>query len=35
MPRETYYNPVERGFERDIRKRLDYWNNLRAKKQGE
>ena len=35
MPRENYYNPVERGFERDIRKRLDYWNNLRAKKQGE
>jgi putative ATPase len=31
MARETYYNPVERGFERDIRKRLDYWQNLRAK----
>lgn len=31
MPRREYYNPVERGFERDIRKRLDYWKKLREK----
>ncbi len=32
MKRERYYYPVERGFERDITKRLDYWSGLRAKK---
>src|ERR1700733_4468829 len=32
MPREEYYQPVERGFERDIKKRLDYWADLRRKK---
>lgn len=32
MPRQTFYNPIERGFEREIKKRLDYWNNLRNKK---
>ena len=30
MGRQTFYEPVERGFEREIRKRLDYWNKLRA-----
>ena len=25
MDRETYYSPPDRGFEREIRKRLDYW----------
>lgn len=29
MGRQTYYHPVERGFERDIQKRLEYWKNLR------
>jgi putative ATPase len=29
MGHQTYYYPVERGFERDIRKRLEYWNKLR------
>lgn len=29
LPRQTFYKPVERGFEREIRKRLDYWNKLR------
>ncbi len=29
LPRQEFYKPVERGFERDIKKRLDYWNNLR------
>jgi putative ATPase len=32
MKREDYYRPVERGFEREIRKRLDYWDELRRKK---
>ena len=34
MPRETYYDPPERGFERDIRKRLAYWENLRRQRSG-
>lgn len=29
MGRQQYYNPPERGFEREIRKRLDYWAKLR------
>ena len=29
IPRQEFYRPVERGFEREIRKRLDYWNKLR------
>lgn len=29
MNRREYYRPNERGFERDIKKRLEYWNNLR------
>jgi putative ATPase len=33
MTREKYYVPVERGFEREIQKRLEYWSRLRAKKQ--
>ncbi len=33
MERETYYEPVERGFEREIQKRLEYWDKLRAKRQ--
>ena len=32
MAREQYYTPVERGFEREIVKRLDYWKKLREKK---
>lgn len=34
MPRRGYYEPVERGFEREIRKRMEYWARLREKKQG-
>ncbi len=30
--RPTFYEPVERGFEREIRKRLDYWHKLRQQK---
>jgi len=32
MGRETYYHPPERGFEREIRKRLEYWAKLRAER---
>ncbi|MPZ11320.1 MAG: AAA family ATPase [Kiloniellaceae bacterium] len=31
LPRQTFYRPVERGFERDLRKRLEYWERLRAR----
>ena len=24
--RQAFYNPVDRGFEREVRKRLDYWS---------
>jgi putative ATPase len=30
MARENFYRPVERGFEREIAKRLAYWAKLRA-----
>lgn len=32
VTRQCLYNPVERGVEREIRKRLDYWNKLRRLK---
>ncbi|KGM32778.1 replication-associated recombination protein A [Inquilinus limosus] len=32
MDRQEFYRPVERGFEREIRKRLDYWAKLRAQR---
>lgn len=32
MARATYYVPTERGFEREIKKRLEYWEGLRRKK---
>lgn len=35
MTPQRYYEPVERGFEREIRKRLDYWERLRAERAGE
>ena len=34
MDRREFYPPVERGFERDVRKRLEYWAKLRAAKGG-
>lgn len=34
MPRTQFYKPVERGFEREIGKRLDYWKKLREEKKG-
>jgi putative ATPase len=35
MGRQTFYDPPERGFEREIRKRLDYWAKLRAEREGD
>lgn len=32
--RQDFYHPVERGFERDLRKRMDYFSRLRAAKKG-
>ncbi len=32
MPRHSFYKPVERGFERDIAKRLAYWQKLREER---
>ena len=29
MPRLKLYEPVQRGFEREIEKRLEYWERLR------
>ena len=34
MERQNFYNPVLRGFEREIKKRLEYWAKLREKKTG-
>lgn len=32
MEPETFYEPVDRGFEHKIRERLDYWEKLRGQK---
>lgn len=32
MERESYYQPKQRGFEREMVKRLDYWNRLRKER---
>jgi len=32
MARQQFYAPVERGFEREVKKRLDYWAKLRAER---
>ncbi|MEL7027209.1 MAG: replication-associated recombination protein A [Pseudomonadota bacterium] len=34
MPRPVLYAPPERGFERELKKRLDYFAKLRDKRQG-
>lgn len=31
MPRQKFYNPIERGFEREIKKRVEYWDSFRKK----
>jgi replication-associated recombination protein RarA len=33
LARKRFYEPVERGFERELRKRLDYWDKLRRERQ--
>lgn len=33
LGRQTFYDPPERGFEREIRKRLEYWAKLRRERQ--
>jgi len=32
MRRQSFYRPKDRGFEREIAKRLEYWNGLRKKR---
>ena len=32
MAPEQFYAPVERGFEREVKKRLEYWDKLRAER---
>jgi putative ATPase len=32
LGRQEFYRPVERGFEREIKKRMEYWAKLRVKK---
>jgi putative ATPase len=34
LGRQQFYDPPERGFEREIRKRLDYWAKLRKDRGG-
>jgi putative ATPase len=33
MGREQYYSPPDRGFEREVKKRLEYWAKLRRERQ--
>jgi len=35
LGRQRFYDPPERGFEREIRKRLEYWERLRQERGGE
>jgi putative ATPase len=35
IKRPVFYQPPERGFERELRKRVEYFAKLRAKRQGE
>ena len=34
LPRRNYYRPADRGFEREVKKRLEYWEKLRREKAG-
>ena len=34
LGRQKFYDPPDRGFEREIRKRLDWWAKLRRERQG-
>ena len=33
MARQRFYNPAERGFEREVSKRLAYWDKLRTRRE--
>ena len=35
MRPQEFYKPVERGFEREILKRLDWWEKKRRERQGD
>jgi putative ATPase len=35
MPPRTFYRPVERGFEREVLKRIEWWDKRRAERRGE
>jgi putative ATPase len=35
MAPQQYYRPVERGFEREVVKRLEWWERKRREKRGE
>ena len=35
LPPQTFYEPVERGFERKVKERIDYWNRLRTERQSD
>jgi len=32
MSRQQFYTPLDRGFEREIEKRLSYWDRIRKNK---
>jgi putative ATPase len=34
LGRQQFYDPPERGFERDIRKRMEWWEKLRKERGG-
>ncbi|MEY4721351.1 MAG: hypothetical protein RIQ46_1076 [Pseudomonadota bacterium] len=34
LPPQSFYAPVERGFEREVRKRMDWWQRQRRERQG-
>ena len=34
LGRQTFYTPLPRGFEREVQKRLDYWQGIRERNQG-
>jgi putative ATPase len=35
LGRQYFYEPTERGFEREIRKRMEFWEKLRKERRGE
>src|SRR5262245_41628502 len=35
VARQSFYRPGERGFEREVKKRLDYWDKLRQRAAGQ